>query len=260
MDHTIEHIPDLDVLVTPATADDVLNAIRAQVGSGRRFLIAAHNLHSSFLYHSDDEFRRLYDEEADLIVIDGQPVRWLLNRVGGALSEEYRIGSVDWLTKISPELGLGRIAIVGGGEEANSITTQRIADATGAVVRGFPCDPLTPEREDQVIASLGELAPHLVLVGLGMPLQERFYLRNRDRLPVGVHALVGGAIDQLAGVQKRAPGFLGRMGLEWLWRLALSPSRLGHRYLIEPAQLATLRLRQRQARENALYASMPLHR
>ena len=68
---------------------------------------------------------------------------------------------------------------------------------------------------------------------MGMPRQEVWLLRNRHRLPPCVVFSVGAAFDYEAGVQIAAPRWIGRVGLEWLFRLAIDPRRLFYRYCVE---------------------------
>jgi N-acetylglucosaminyldiphosphoundecaprenol N-acetyl-beta-D-mannosaminyltransferase len=88
-----------------------------------------------------------------------------------------------------------------------------------------------------------------VLLGLGMPLQEQVLARRRANLPPAVYCAVGGAIEQIAGVQKLAPRWIGRLGLEWAWRLMLHPQRVAYRVFCEPWVLLGLLLRRRLRRE-----------
>jgi len=82
-----------------------------------------------------------------------------------------------------------------------------------------------PEDADTA-ARVAAAAPDIVLVAYGMPKQERWIARNLPSLPTVKLAIgVGGVFDQLAGVQRVPPAFLHRVGLEWLWRLLLDPSR-----------------------------------
>ncbi len=67
-----------------------------------------------------------------------------------------------------------------------------------------------------------------------MPLQEAWISRHYDELNAAAVLPVGAAFDYEAGVQRAAPRVLGRLGLEWLYRLAADPRRLFHRYLVEP--------------------------
>ena len=96
---------------------------------------------------------------------------------------------------------------------------------------------------------LNRLRPQLVLLGLGMPLQEQVLARRLPMLPPAVYCAVGGAIEQIAGVQKLAPRWIGRLGLEWAWRLMLHPQRVAYRVFGEPWVLLGLLLRRRLGRQ-----------
>jgi N-acetylglucosaminyldiphosphoundecaprenol N-acetyl-beta-D-mannosaminyltransferase len=89
----------------------------------------------------------------------------------------------------------------------------------------------------EAVAAIQVFQPDLVLVGLGMPRQEYFLLENLESLPPSTYATVGGAIDYIGGTTTLAPRWLGRVGLEWAWRLAHDPRRLANRYLVEPFAL-----------------------
>jgi N-acetylglucosaminyldiphosphoundecaprenol N-acetyl-beta-D-mannosaminyltransferase len=72
---------------------------------------------------------------------------------------------------------------------------------------------------------------------MGMPRQEAWIRANRYRIGRGVFFAVGAAFDYEAGAQVAAPRWTGRVGLEWLFRLASQPRRLAYRYLVEPWSL-----------------------
>jgi N-acetylglucosaminyldiphosphoundecaprenol N-acetyl-beta-D-mannosaminyltransferase len=76
--------------------------------------------------------------------------------------------------------------------------------------------------------------PDVLIVGMGMPRQERWLLANHDKLAAPVLLTSGAAIDYVAGEIPTPPRWLGPLGLEWLYRLASEPRRLWRRYLLEP--------------------------
>jgi N-acetylglucosaminyldiphosphoundecaprenol N-acetyl-beta-D-mannosaminyltransferase len=83
------------------------------------------------------------------------------------------------------------------------------------------------ERDPEIVEEIRAAAPAIVLVGLGAPKQERWIARHARDLPtVRIAIGIGGAFDMWAGRLRRAPRFLHRIGLEWVWRLALEPARL----------------------------------
>lgn len=242
-------VPILDIEVTPMNARAVTTMI-APPGAQKR-LIVGHNLHSVYLRHTDELFAKCY-EIADVVLLDGQPIRLLgllaHRRDGTQWVAENRVGSVDWLRLADPKWPVERIAVVGAADESNRATVAMLTARTGVTVRGWPGQAWNTSYERLVVKELREFSPNLVLIGLGMPLQEHFFLRSRDALPSATYALVGGAIDQLSGFQQRAPNWVGRIGAEWLWRLARNPRRFAHRYLVEPLLLVGVLVRRAQWR------------
>lgn len=231
-----QQIPVLDVHATPLRVPELVAELSSYVAEGSTRTVLGHNLHSVTLALSDDGFRRLY-EESDVVLLDGAPVLWLWGRTGNADGPvmDYRLGSTDWLPALDQVQGLERIAVIGAGPDANAGAVTRLKSIVpGARVSGFPGEGWGPALEEAAVAWLHREQPQLVLLGLGMPLQEDVLQRRLRDLPPAVYCAVGGAIEQLAGVQKLAPRWLGRMGLEWAWRLLLHPRRVAYRVLGEP--------------------------
>jgi N-acetylglucosaminyldiphosphoundecaprenol N-acetyl-beta-D-mannosaminyltransferase len=94
-----------------------------------------------------------------------------------------------------------------------------------------------------VVEQVRAFSPDVLFVGMGMPRQELWILNNLDALPNSVIFSVGAAFDYEAGAQAEAPRWMGRMGIEWLFRLVHDPRRLARRYLIEPWSLSGLVLK-----------------
>ena len=83
---------------------------------------------------------------------------------------------------------------------------------------------------------------HILFVGMGVPRQERFLEEQWHTLRVRLAIGVGGSFDVLAGVRLRAPGWVQKMGLEWLFRLAQEPRRLYQRYRVTNGEFLRLAL------------------
>ncbi|MFH5877991.1 WecB/TagA/CpsF family glycosyltransferase [Arthrobacter sp. NA-172] len=250
-----DRVPLLDVDVTALCADELIEAMSGFVSDGSTKVVLGHNLHSVTLFHSSPDFRLLY-ERGDVVLMDGAPVAmlWGLGRRGGPRSDgpglmEHRLGSTDWVPALGGVRGLHRIAVVGAGPEANARTVERLRGIVpGAEVAGRSGENWDSASEEAAVAWLTEFRPQLVLLGLGMPLQESVLHRRLDELPPAIYCTVGGAIEQLAGLQKLAPRWLGRLGLEWAWRLVLHPGRVAYRVFGEPWVLLGLLVRRRLAK------------
>lgn len=229
----------LRMRVHPMTAQEAAALLDRWATGNEKRTLAGHNLHSAFLLTESEPLARFYREESTVAILDGAPILMAARRQANGLSHHHRVGSLDWLACLPEHApNIHRIAIVGAGERSNTEAAARLRERTGAETLGLPGSGWDAARADAVVASLREWEPDLVVVGLGMPLQEEFLLEHWERLPVAAYATVGGAIDQVAGVQRPAPRWLGRWGMEWAWRLATNPRRLAARYLVEPVRLA----------------------
>jgi N-acetylglucosaminyldiphosphoundecaprenol N-acetyl-beta-D-mannosaminyltransferase len=246
----------LDVEVTAVAERDVPEVLGELISTGGRRTVVGHNLHSVYLYHTQAELMALYDS-ADLILLDGSPVfaLWRIQQSRPRPGSHFRVGSTDWIRHLGEVPGLHRLAVVGAGRESNAEACRRLQGWLPSVsILGVAGEPWDRAREDFVVDQLTVFRPQLVLVGLGMPLQESVLWRRREALPEAVYCAVGGALDQISGRQRLAPRWLGRLGLEWLWRLLLSPRRVVGRVMVEPWKLAVLLLRRRRAASNGRVA------
>jgi N-acetylglucosaminyldiphosphoundecaprenol N-acetyl-beta-D-mannosaminyltransferase len=88
-----------------------------------------------------------------------------------------------------------------------------------------------PENK-AVIEEINSLKPDILIVGFGMPLQEKWILDNRDKLDVGIIMTGGNCFTFLAGEESRAPNWMHENGLEWLYRFLMEPRRMFTRYII----------------------------
>jgi N-acetylglucosaminyldiphosphoundecaprenol N-acetyl-beta-D-mannosaminyltransferase len=101
------------------------------------------------------------------------------------------------------------------------------------IVGGYspPFRPLTEAEEEEIARQINAARPDVLWVGIGVPKQEKWMARMRDRLDVPVMCGVGAAFDFLAGRISQAPEWMQRRGLEWSYRIAQEPRRLLPRYV-----------------------------
>ncbi len=225
--------------VTPLTASDVAQRVLDAARSSAGLTVGNLNLHGAYVYHTDTDFRQ-YCASCDVVLIDGAPIAWLART-----PMKYRVGSTDWLDALLPQADDLRVVAIGGTPTA-SHATQLHMRTTFPSVKWHGADGYSNQRVDEALAALIRDAD-IVLVGMGMPLQEKWILRHRHLLADKVVANVGGCLDYYGGTQSLAPRWLGAVGLEWLYRLGKSPRRLARRYLWEPILLAVLLIRRRNS-------------
>lgn len=240
--------PLLGVEVTPLDLQELLSVFSSAVQEGTQLTVLGHNLHSVHLYHTQPAFRDCYDQ-AEIKLADGMPVLASLALQDLAMGKRppgvsRRLGSTDWIGACAVLSCIRRIVLLGAAESSNSKAAEALAaQAPDAQIMGIPADPWQEDQLGSLTGKIREFDPQLLLIGMGMPLQERVAMQLRESTRVPIIAAVGGALDQLSGAQSLAPRWVGRIGVEWLWRLAADPRRLAGRYLVEPFRLAAVLVR-----------------
>lgn len=172
---------------------------------------------------------------SDMATPDGFPVAWMLRRLGHAGQE--RINGPDLMLRYcaqAAETGES-IYLYGGGSATLEGLQRKLTSAfPGLKIAGSHSPPfreLTPEEDAAIVAEINASGAGVVWVGLGCPKQEKWMLAHRGRINA-VMVGVGAAFDYHAGTIRRAPLWMQRNGLEWLYRLASEPRRLWRRYLV----------------------------
>jgi N-acetylglucosaminyldiphosphoundecaprenol N-acetyl-beta-D-mannosaminyltransferase len=184
-----------------------------------------------------DEALRQIHNGSGLTVPDGMPTVWAGKYVGASSIE--RVYGPDMMVAIcerAAEKGW-RSFFYGGGPGTAERLAQRMRErCPGMEVAGTMTPPfreLTVEEDRDVLASIEESGAELVWVGLSTPKQERWMAEHVQRMS-GPRVLfgVGAAFDVNAGLRRDAPRWVGRVGLQWLYRLAQEPRRLWRRYFL----------------------------
>jgi N-acetylglucosaminyldiphosphoundecaprenol N-acetyl-beta-D-mannosaminyltransferase len=239
----VDSIEILGVRVDDATYDELLVRVDAFVASGHPHQIITLNPEMLVVAHDDPTFRQILNN-ADLNVADGVGLMLAARWLGRPLRE--RVTGSDGIYRLAAHCaGQGyRPFFLGAAPGVAEIVAERLALASpGLEVAGAFAGSPRAEDTDGAIARVRAAAPDLLLVAYGVPAEEWWIAQNRDRLGVPVMIGVGGAFDFVAGVAKRAPPWMRRVGLEWLHRLAREPWRW-RRQLALP-RFAGLVLRQR---------------
>lgn len=171
------------------------------------------------------EFRSAINEAA-LVLADGMGVVWATRFLGEPAPE--RVTGTDTLAELAKrcaEKGY-RLYLLGAAPGVAEVAAQRLQQlAPGLEIAGTYAGSPAPEEEGGIIERMRTARADVLCVAYGAPAQELWIHRNLARLPVALAMGVGGAFDFLAGRQQRAPLFMRRAGLEWLYRLYREPWR-----------------------------------
>jgi N-acetylglucosaminyldiphosphoundecaprenol N-acetyl-beta-D-mannosaminyltransferase len=230
-------VPAQTVVGVPLALTDyghTLDWIDAAIAARQRGYICVAAVHTVMASQEDPELRAAV-LASDLTVPDGQPLVWAMNLLGHSLpSRVYGPDLMHHACVRAAETG-ARFYLYGGrAESLLQLRTELPQTYPGLQVVGAehaPFRELSDEEAAETAATINASGADVVWVGLGVPLQEKWMARMRERLDAPVLVGVGAAFDFHAGVKKQAPDGLQRLGLEWAFRLSQEPRRLWRRYL-----------------------------
>jgi N-acetylglucosaminyldiphosphoundecaprenol N-acetyl-beta-D-mannosaminyltransferase len=238
----VQSVRVLGVRVDRIDFEETLGAIERMVEQGPPVrLVATVNPEFVMRARADETFHRVL-EEAELCVPDGVGVVWAMRRQG--CRGQRRVAGVDLVQALArrcAERGW-RPFLLGARPGVAAEAASRLERACpGLRVAGVHVGTPSPEGDDESLRLIEAVRPDLLLIAYGHPRQELWVARNRDRLRVPVAIGVGGTLDFLAGRARRAPVWVRRAHLEWLWRLALEPWRARRMAVLPIYALAVLR-------------------
>ena len=218
------------IWIDPLTFADALSRI-AEL-SGRGGAVFTPNVDHVVNADRNPALREAY-ASADLCLADGQWVVWASRVLGTPLPA--KISGSDLALPLARRAATdGRsMFLLGGAPGAGEEAARRLSRETGVRICGVEAPIIDLRAPDEDLLSRIEAArPGFLLVALGSPKQEIWIHRHRERLRPAVLLGVGATLEFLAGRVRRAPPWISRSGLEWLFRLALEPRRLARRYLV----------------------------
>lgn len=234
-DEPIEYAPEISILdvridnVPMQTAIDqivsMLDGHRAQHGC----FINPHNINLTIRM---SEYKKVL-AEADLVLADGYGTLLAGKILRRPLCQN--LCGTDLFPRLCDELsGTGKSIYLLGSEPG---AAERVAEWVrhhypGVIVKGCGHGFFTPEEEPETVRRIAEAEADLLIVAMGVPMQELFIARNLDALNVKVAIGFGALFDYFAGRIPRAPQWLRDIGMEWLYRLVQEPRRMWRRYLI----------------------------
>ncbi len=230
----------LGVLVDRVDRRAAVSALEGFLRDGGRHQVVTVNTDFVRIADRHPDYRDILNA-ADLAVPDGMPLVWLSRLTGRPLAERVAgIELVEEVCRIGARDGIGLFLLGGGPGVAERAGRSLVARYPGLRITGTfapPFRPRTPEDDQVMVDAIRVAGRSILLVALGAPRQDRFIAANLTELDAPIAMGVGGTLDILAGAIRRAPQWMQRHGLEWLWRLMQEPRRLWRRYLLEDVPL-----------------------
>jgi N-acetylglucosaminyldiphosphoundecaprenol N-acetyl-beta-D-mannosaminyltransferase len=223
------------VWVDALTFDQALLEIEKLVDRGEGGAVFTPNVDHVVKAESNEAFRSAY-QCCSLSLADGMPLIWVSPLLGCKLPE--RVAGSDILRPVLEMAARRkwRVYLLGGASGVAEAVSKLLTNEMGIIVAGWDDCRIQSDGSDPTGGSLARARaakPDLIFVALGPPKQELWIHRSMDALRPAVSLGVGASLDFLVGKYKRAPRWMGRVGLEWLYRLLQEPRRLWRRYLVE---------------------------
>jgi|JFJP01.1.fsa_nt_gi N-acetylglucosaminyldiphosphoundecaprenol N-acetyl-beta-D-mannosaminyltransferase len=231
-----EQVSILGVRVDVVSLDELLKYVFFIIQRRKKTVITYVNVHAINIAYEVGWFRDFINHSG-IVFCDGFGVKWaarLFKR-----RELYRFTPPDWFGRLAKECAEQGFTMFFLG------TQQAIVEKAAAVFRenypglqivgvhhGFFNKNVTSSENQEIVFRINALKPDILVVGFGMPSQERWILENRDILDVHVIFPVGAFFDYIADEVVRAPRWMTENGLEWLGRLIIEPRRLWKRYIV----------------------------
>jgi len=220
----------------PGTLTEYLELTRRAVEQSKPTTVLYHNLHSLYSYFTDSDLKRHYQDTT--VLVDGMPVIWLMQLLRIPVTRDHRITYVDF---IMPLMELARdnnwpVFHVGQQSEVQQKALEIIREKVpGIDISGhdgyFNQEAQHPESLN-VIEQMNSNQSAIVLVGFGAPKQEAWLHAHRQLIEAPIVFSCGACMEYVAGAVKTPPRWMGRVGLEWSFRLLENPRRLAEPILL----------------------------
>jgi len=222
------HLPEVDILGLKVHCIDMpqaLDAVRGFIASGTPHMIVTADSSMVVLARRDEDFRALVNS-ADLVTPDSSGIVLAAKLLGTPVKE--RVSGCDLsreICRMAAREGFS-IYLLGAAPGVAAEAARRLGEEfAGLRIAGTHHGYFDPSQDRRIAAEVKASGAEVLLVGMGIPRQERFIRDNLQDLGVCVAMGVGGTLDVLSGRVKRAPVWMQRHGLEWLHRLIVNPRK-----------------------------------
>jgi len=244
----MESIELLGIKITPGTLEEICQEIGFLAGRKRKSFIIDANVHGINLAWQLPWLAEFY-HRADMVYVDGAGVVLGAKFLGYHIPPRQTMADLVW-PAVAHLAEKGRsLYLLGNPQGVAAQAAEKLQTAIPAARilgthHGF--FQKSGLENDAVIEEINRLRPDVLMVGLGMPMEQRWILENYVQVKARVFWTVGAAFQYWAGVIPRCPRWMAEHGWEWLFRLLLEPRRMAKRYLWGNAAFLFKVLRERQ--------------
>lgn len=226
------------------TMEETLQAIDVIIQKNKNAYVVTPNVDHIVRLETDKELQDAY-VNASLILTDGKPLIWISKLYGTPIKEKISGSDLfPLLCEMASKKGYKMFFLGAAEGVAAKAAENLIKRYRGLQVVGIYSPPYgfenNPEEMTKIKAMIKEASPHILIIGLGAPKQEKFMYNNCEELGVPISFGLGASLDFEAGNIRRAPKWMANHGLEWLFRITQEPKRMVKRYLVDDRKILNL--------------------
>jgi N-acetylglucosaminyldiphosphoundecaprenol N-acetyl-beta-D-mannosaminyltransferase len=211
---------------------DVIDIANEHIAKKEKLLLGVVNVAKLVNLHKNPELRTSI-EQADLVLADGVPIVWLSRLLGNPLPE--RVTGIDIMFELLKQADQKhyRVYFLGAEKKVLSKVIEIVRNNyPGVCIAGYKDGYFTEDQGQNVAEDIKSSRADILFVAISSPKKEIFLKKWQNFIDVSVCHGVGGSFDVFAGVVKRAPLWMQKSGLEWLFRTIQEPRRMWKRYLV----------------------------
>jgi len=218
----VERLKILGVYITRLNMSQAIEIVIQAIRDNQKLFIVVPNVFIITLCNKDPEYKKIINS-ADIAFADGVPLVWasfLLGKYTGG-----RVSGADFFSIFNSVAEKEQFSCfyLGGGPGGSEKVVEklRIKNPNLKIVGNFspPLGDIPQELSSEIIRKINELNPNILWVGLGAPRQEKWIYQNFNKLNVNIAIGVGAAFDYGAGKKRRAPRWMHKISLEWIYRI-----------------------------------------
>ena len=242
----LERVRVVSLFPNVVSADSAIEQINELVTAKNGGYVCFSTVHMVMESHDNAEYGERVNG-ANVIIPDGMPLVWMQKMQGAKNANRVRANDLMIMLCAFAEKNDLTVGFYGGQQAVIDAMLERAKNDFPRlkIVYAYspPFRPLTNEEDAEITAEINRKKPDLLFMGLGCPKQENWMAAHKNKVSA-VMLGVGASFDFYAGNVRESPEWLGKLGLEWLFRLTQEPKRLWRRYLILNPRFMWLAVRQ----------------